>query len=99
MCFQVGKETTKTAMQMQKSSTSWDSVGTALEEVSTEKPETRSGCLSNQAGAIHQKQQSTTTKRYAIALAISEQHIHNLLHFKVQLSRKDLIFAFVCVVV
>ncbi|KAM9352318.1 ankyrin repeat domain-containing protein 26 [Symphorus nematophorus] len=37
---EIGKETTKTAMDVQKSSTSWDTGGTALEEVGTEKPET-----------------------------------------------------------
>ncbi|XP_044049238.1 ankyrin repeat domain-containing protein 26 isoform X13 [Siniperca chuatsi] len=60
---EVGKETTKTAIQVQKSSTSWDSGGTALEEVDTEKPETMLGCLSSQAGAIHQEQQPVATKR------------------------------------
>lgn len=94
MCFQVGKETAKTAMEVQKSSTSWDSGGTALEEVSTEKPETWLGCLSNQAGAVHQKQQPAATKGYAIALAISEQHIHNLLNFKSDFQDKILFLLF-----
>lgn len=96
LCFQVGKETTKTAMEVQKSSTSWDSGGTALEEVSTEKPETRLGCLSNQAGAVHQKQQPVAAKRYAIALAISEQHIHNLLNVKSDFQDR-ILFLLLCV--
>ncbi|XP_038561732.1 ankyrin repeat domain-containing protein 26 isoform X7 [Micropterus salmoides] len=58
----VAKETTKTAMEMQKSSTSWDSGGTALEEVGTEKPETRSGCMSSPAGDIHHKRQPVATE-------------------------------------
>lgn len=66
MSFQVGEETTKTAMEVQKSSASWDTGGTALEEVGTEKPETRLGCLTSQAGAIHQEQQPAATKRYAL---------------------------------
>ncbi|XP_035521285.1 ankyrin repeat domain-containing protein 26 isoform X5 [Morone saxatilis] len=57
-----GKETTKTAMEVQKSSTSWDAGGKLLEEVGTEKPETRLGCLSSQAGAIHQEEQPVATK-------------------------------------
>ncbi|XP_059182466.1 ankyrin repeat domain-containing protein 26-like [Centropristis striata] len=56
------KETTKTAMEVQRSSTSWDTGGSALEEVGTEKPETRLGSLSSQAGAIHQEQQLAATK-------------------------------------
>ncbi|XP_045900839.1 ankyrin repeat domain-containing protein 36A isoform X2 [Micropterus dolomieu] len=60
--LEVAKETTKTAMEMQKSSTSWDSGGTALEEVGTEKPETRSGCMSSPAGDIHHKRQPVATE-------------------------------------
>ncbi|XP_059190741.1 ankyrin repeat domain-containing protein 26 isoform X2 [Centropristis striata] len=56
------KETTKTAMEVQRSSTSWDTGGSALEEVGTEKPETRLPSLSSQAGAVHQEQQLTATK-------------------------------------
>ncbi|XP_051237406.1 ankyrin repeat domain-containing protein 26 isoform X14 [Dicentrarchus labrax] len=59
---EAGKETTKTAMEVQKSSTFWDAGGTVLEEVGTEKPETRLGCLSSQAGAIHQEEQPVATK-------------------------------------
>ncbi|KAL7402451.1 hypothetical protein ABVT39_015130 [Epinephelus coioides] len=58
----VGKETTKTAMEVQKSSTSWDTGGTALEDVGTKKPENRLGCLSSKAGAVQQEQQPAATK-------------------------------------
>ncbi|TKS68207.1 Ankyrin repeat domain-containing protein 26 [Collichthys lucidus] len=59
---EVGKDTTMTAVQVQKSSTSWDSGGTALEEVGTEKPETRLGRVSSRTGAMHQEQQPEATK-------------------------------------
>ncbi|XP_049929235.1 ankyrin repeat domain-containing protein 26 isoform X6 [Epinephelus moara] len=59
---EVGKETTKTAMEVQKSSTSWDTGGTALEDVGTKKPENRLGCLSSKAGAVQQEQQPAATK-------------------------------------
>ncbi|XP_049430274.1 ankyrin repeat domain-containing protein 26 isoform X10 [Epinephelus fuscoguttatus] len=58
----VGKETTKTAMELQKSSTSWDTGGTTLEDVGTKKPENRLGCLSSKAGAVQQEQQPAATK-------------------------------------
>nr|XP_046249237.1 ankyrin repeat domain-containing protein 36A isoform X2 [Scatophagus argus] len=59
--LEAGKETTKTAMEVQrcKSSASWDTGGPAFEEVNTEKPETRLG--SSQARPIHQKQSSVAT--------------------------------------
>ncbi|XP_027128485.1 ankyrin repeat domain-containing protein 26 isoform X9 [Larimichthys crocea] len=60
----VGKDTTMTALEVQKSSTSWDSGGTALEEVGTEKPETRLGRVSSRTGAMHQEQQPVATKRF-----------------------------------
>ncbi|XP_040894532.1 ankyrin repeat domain-containing protein 26 isoform X2 [Toxotes jaculatrix] len=60
--LEVGKETTKTVMEVQKSSASWDTGGTTLEKVGTEKPETRLGCLSSEAGIIHQEQQPAATK-------------------------------------
>ncbi|XP_034005356.1 ankyrin repeat domain-containing protein 26 isoform X4 [Trematomus bernacchii] len=56
---EVGKDTITTAMEVQKSSTSWDSGGTALEEVGTEKPETS---MSIPAGAIHQEKPSAAIK-------------------------------------
>ncbi|KAM7397044.1 hypothetical protein PAMP_020042 [Pampus punctatissimus] len=62
----VGKETTKAAVEVQKSGVFWDTGGTASGEVGTEKPETRLGCrkeLSSQAGATQQKQQPAVTKR------------------------------------
>ncbi|TKS73718.1 Ankyrin repeat domain-containing protein 7 [Collichthys lucidus] len=59
---EVGKDTTMTAVQVQKSRTSWDSGGTALEEVGTEKPETRLGRVSSRTGAMHQEQQPVATK-------------------------------------
>uniref|UniRef100_A0A4W6CQM4 CCDC144C-like coiled-coil domain-containing protein n=1 Tax=Lates calcarifer TaxID=8187 RepID=A0A4W6CQM4_LATCA len=58
----VGKETARTEMEVQKSSASWDAGGTTLDEVGTEKPEIRLGCLSSQAGAVHQEQQPAATK-------------------------------------
>ncbi|KAL3061173.1 hypothetical protein OYC64_009390 [Pagothenia borchgrevinki] len=57
--LEVGKDTITTAMEVQKSSTSWDSGGTALEEVGTEKPETS---MSIPAGAIHQEKPSAAIK-------------------------------------
>lgn len=54
-------------MKVQKSSSSCDIGGTTLEDAGTEKPETRLGCLSSQAGAIHQEQQpAAATKRFAL---------------------------------
>ncbi|XP_039988810.1 ankyrin repeat domain-containing protein 26 isoform X2 [Xiphias gladius] len=58
----VGKETTKTALEVQKSCASWDTGGMTLKEVGTEKPETRLGCLSSQARAVRQEKQPTATK-------------------------------------
>ncbi|GAA6223902.1 ankyrin repeat domain-containing protein 26-like isoform X1 [Lates japonicus] len=60
--FEVGKETARTEMEVQKSSASWDAGGTTLDEVGTEKPEIRLGCLSSQAGAVDQEQQPAATK-------------------------------------
>lgn len=94
LCSQVDKERTKIEMKVQQSSTSRDSGGKIVEEVSSEKPETSLGCRSN-PGAVQQKQQPAVTKRYAAALQISKQHIHNLLNFKVRFSRER--FSFVCV--
>ncbi|XP_078113578.1 ankyrin repeat domain-containing protein 26 isoform X5 [Sander vitreus] len=51
----VGRETTRIAMLVHKFSTSWDTGGTALEEVGPEKPETS-------ARAICQEQQPVATK-------------------------------------
>ncbi|XP_067357970.1 ankyrin repeat domain-containing protein 26 isoform X10 [Channa argus] len=50
-----GQETTKTAMQVEKSSALWDTAATAFEEVGTEKPETSLGFLSSQACAVQQE--------------------------------------------
>ncbi|XP_056243414.1 ankyrin repeat domain-containing protein 26 isoform X8 [Seriola aureovittata] len=61
---EVGKEKTKTAMEVQKSHASWNTGGTTLEEVGTEKPETRLGSLSSQTEAVHQEQQPAATKRF-----------------------------------
>ncbi|XP_034734640.1 ankyrin repeat domain-containing protein 26 isoform X9 [Etheostoma cragini] len=55
--LEVGRETTRTAMRVHKLSTSWDTGGTPLEEVSPGKPETR-------ARAIYQEQQPVATKRF-----------------------------------
>ncbi|XP_034391748.1 ankyrin repeat domain-containing protein 36C isoform X1 [Cyclopterus lumpus] len=55
---EVAEETTETASEAQKSITSCDTGGMALEKADTEKPETRSGSLSSGAGATHQEQQS-----------------------------------------
>lgn len=37
-----------------------------MEEVGTEKPETSLGCLSSQAGLIHQELHPAAIKRYAL---------------------------------
>ncbi|XP_071349203.1 ankyrin repeat domain-containing protein 26 isoform X7 [Trachinotus anak] len=58
----VGKETTKTAMEVEKTSASLDTGGTTLDKVGTEKPETRLGCLSSQTEAVHWEQQPAATK-------------------------------------
>ncbi|XP_054865214.1 titin homolog isoform X3 [Amphiprion ocellaris] len=61
--LEASKDTTTTTMQVQKSSASWDTGHTALEEVGTEKPETRLGSLSTQTGAaIHQEQLPVAAK-------------------------------------
>ncbi|XP_032379301.1 ankyrin repeat domain-containing protein 26 isoform X5 [Etheostoma spectabile] len=52
--LEVGRETTRTAMPVHKLSTSLDTGGTALEEVSPGKPETR-------ARAVYQEQQPVAT--------------------------------------
>lgn len=64
--LQAGKETTKTALEVQKSSASWDTGGAVLEEVGTEKPEISLRCMSSQAGLIYQKQQPAAIKRYVL---------------------------------
>ncbi|XP_071349150.1 ankyrin repeat domain-containing protein 26 isoform X2 [Trachinotus anak] len=60
--LEVGKETTKTAMEVEKTSASLDTGGTTLDKVGTEKPETRLGCLSSQTEAVHWEQQPAATK-------------------------------------
>ncbi|XP_034541214.1 ankyrin repeat domain-containing protein 26 isoform X2 [Notolabrus celidotus] len=60
--LEVDNETAKTAMEVQKSSTSWDTGGAALEELRTEKPESRLGSLSSQVGAIPLEQQPETIR-------------------------------------
>ncbi|KAG7523389.1 ankyrin repeat domain-containing 26-like [Solea senegalensis] len=60
----VGKEVTQTSVEVQKSSASWDSGGRTLEKAGTEKLESRIGCVSSPAGAIHQEQQPADTKRF-----------------------------------
>ncbi|XP_072242367.1 ankyrin repeat domain-containing protein 26 [Leuresthes tenuis] len=64
---EVGKETAKPVAEVQKSSAPRDSCGTTLEEVVSEKPETASGRLSSQAGAIHQDQQPVAAKSTGMA--------------------------------
>ncbi|XP_042352084.1 ankyrin repeat domain-containing protein 26 isoform X3 [Plectropomus leopardus] len=59
---EVGKNTTKTEMEVEKSSTSWNTDGTTLGDMGTKKPETRLGCLSSQARAVQQEQQPAATK-------------------------------------
>lgn len=66
LSFQVGKEATKITVEVQKSSASWDTGGSALEE-GTEKPETELGCLSPQTEAVHQEQQPAAAERYALS--------------------------------
>lgn len=60
--FQVDKETTKTAMELQKSSASLVTVGSAF-EVGEKKPEINLECLTGQAGLIHQEKQPGAIKR------------------------------------
>ncbi|KAG7523381.1 ankyrin repeat domain-containing 26-like isoform X1 [Solea senegalensis] len=62
--LEVGKEVTQTSVEVQKSSASWDSGGRTLEKAGTEKLESRIGCVSSPAGAIHQEQQPADTKRF-----------------------------------
>uniref|UniRef100_A0A3Q3JVZ3 CCDC144C-like coiled-coil domain-containing protein n=1 Tax=Monopterus albus TaxID=43700 RepID=A0A3Q3JVZ3_MONAL len=63
--LEVGKGMTKTVIEVQKSSASWDTGGTLRGELGTEIPETRSGRLSSQVRAVHQEEQPTATKRLA----------------------------------
>lgn len=66
LSFQIGKETTNTAeVEVQKPGASWDTGGMTLEEVGTEKPETRLGSLSSQTAAVHQEESPAATRRYA----------------------------------
>ncbi|XP_008282227.1 ankyrin repeat domain-containing protein 26 [Stegastes partitus] len=61
--LEASKESATTTMEIQKSSASWDVGEMALEEVATEKLETRLGSLSPQAGAaIHREQQPVAAK-------------------------------------
>ncbi|KAG7230908.1 hypothetical protein INR49_024936 [Caranx melampygus] len=63
LSFQIGKETTcTTEVEVQKPSASWDTGGMTLEEVGTEKPETRLGSLSSQTAAVHQEQLPAATR-------------------------------------
>uniref|UniRef100_A0A3Q3QV71 CCDC144C-like coiled-coil domain-containing protein n=1 Tax=Monopterus albus TaxID=43700 RepID=A0A3Q3QV71_MONAL len=64
----VGKGMTKTVIEVQKSSASWDTGGTLRGELGTEIPETRSGRLSSQVRAVHQEEQPTATKSTNAAL-------------------------------
>ncbi|XP_026221814.1 ankyrin repeat domain-containing protein 26 isoform X4 [Anabas testudineus] len=75
-----GKETTKTALEVQKSSSSWDTGGAVLEEVGTEKPEISLRCMSSQAGLIYQKQQPAAIKSTSVVpvhLHLPLQQIYN----------------------
>lgn len=65
LSFQVAKEKAA-ASEVNKSTTSCDTGGMALEEAAPEKPESRSGSLSSRAGATHQEEQSA--KRCALFL-------------------------------
>ncbi|KAK2842567.1 hypothetical protein Q5P01_012767 [Channa striata] len=60
--FEIGKETTEAAMQVQKSRASGDTGATALEELGAEKPETSFGFLSRQACPIQQEQLPAASK-------------------------------------
>uniref|UniRef100_A0A3Q3JZ13 CCDC144C-like coiled-coil domain-containing protein n=1 Tax=Monopterus albus TaxID=43700 RepID=A0A3Q3JZ13_MONAL len=66
--LEVGKGMTKTVIEVQKSSASWDTGGTLRGELGTEIPETRSGRLSSQVRAVHQEEQPTATKSTNAAL-------------------------------
>ncbi|XP_041651040.1 ankyrin repeat domain-containing protein 36C isoform X3 [Cheilinus undulatus] len=75
------QETTKTTMDVQKSKTCLHTGEVALEEVvSTEKPESRLGSLSSQAGAIPQQQQSganQSTSEAPVQLHLQLQQTHS----------------------
>ncbi|XP_036962750.1 ankyrin repeat domain-containing protein 26 isoform X2 [Acanthopagrus latus] len=78
--LEVGKETPKTEMEVQKSGASWDSSGMALEEEVAEKPETRLGCLSSRAGVIQKEQQpmaAKSTNGAPVQLHLPFQQIYN----------------------
>ncbi|KAK5867040.1 hypothetical protein PBY51_011561 [Eleginops maclovinus] len=78
--LEVGKDTRTAAMEVQTSSTSWDSGEQAFEEVGTEKPETRLGGLSSPAGKMHQEKQPAATKSTNAApvqLRLPLQQIYN----------------------
>ncbi|KAM8750991.1 ankyrin repeat domain-containing protein 26 isoform 6-T7 [Acanthopagrus schlegelii] len=77
---EVGKETPKTEMEVQKSSASWDSSGMALEEEVAEKPETRLGRLSSRAGVIQKEPQpmaAKSTNGAPVQLHLPFQQIYN----------------------
>ncbi|KAG7523376.1 ankyrin repeat domain-containing 26-like [Solea senegalensis] len=80
----VGKEVTQTSVEVQKSSASWDSGGRTLEKAGTEKLESRIGCVSSPAGAIHQEQQPADTKStngapVFLHLPLQQSHSNNKL--------------------
>ncbi|KAM7003514.1 ankyrin repeat domain-containing protein 26 [Tautogolabrus adspersus] len=81
--LEVVQETAKTAMDVHKSSTSWDTGGAALEEeVSSEKPESSLGSQSSQVGAIPQEQQheamnSTNEAPVQLHLPLQQTHSSN----------------------
>ncbi|XP_077939067.1 ankyrin repeat domain-containing protein 26 isoform X24 [Gasterosteus aculeatus] len=56
------------ASEVNKSTTSCDTGGMALEEAAPEKPESRSGSLSSRAGATHQEEQSAKSTNGAPVL-------------------------------
>ncbi|KAG7523382.1 ankyrin repeat domain-containing 26 isoform X1 [Solea senegalensis] len=82
--LEVGKEVTQTSVEVQKSSASWDSGGRTLEKAGTEKLESRIGCVSSPAGAIHQEQQPADTKStngapVFLHLPLQQSHSNNKL--------------------
>ncbi|XP_037308242.2 ankyrin repeat domain-containing protein 26 isoform X5 [Pungitius pungitius] len=79
---QAGKEAAKekreTASELNKSTTSCDTGGMALEAADPEKPESRSGSLSSRAGATHQEQQGAkSTNGAPVLMHLPPQQTYN----------------------
>ncbi|XP_037308243.2 ankyrin repeat domain-containing protein 26 isoform X6 [Pungitius pungitius] len=72
------KEKRETASELNKSTTSCDTGGMALEAADPEKPESRSGSLSSRAGATHQEQQGAkSTNGAPVLMHLPPQQTYN----------------------